>query len=202
MIRLYGFETSGNCYKIRLFFSLLGVEYENITIDVKSGDNRTPEFLQMNPNGLVPVIVDDDTVVYDSAAILVYLAKTQPDPDWLPEDPMVMAQVVRWLAFEQSEGRYGLARARAMVLNMPSPLAKMGTLEEAQGVGRQALEILEEQLAHHQWLAGSSQPTIADIACYPYVAMSEQGQLSLEPYPSINRWMAEVSQLDGYIALP
>lgn len=202
MIKLYGFEASGNCYKIRLLLSLLGIEYENIIINVKSGDNKTAEFLQMNPHGLVPVIIDGDDVVYDSAAILVYLARKHADPCWLPTDPVAMAQVVRWLAFEQSEGRYGLARARAMVLNMPSPLAKMGTLEEAQGVGRQALGMLEEQLAHQQWLAGEGEPTVADIACYPYTAMAEQGGLSLEPYPSVNRWMTAIKQLEGYVALP
>mgnify|MGYP001828126200 FL=1 len=74
MIKLYGFEASGNCYKIRLLLSLLGIEYENIIINVKSGDNKTAEFLQMNPHGLVPVIIDGDDVVYDSAAILVYLS--------------------------------------------------------------------------------------------------------------------------------
>lgn len=201
MIRLYGFEVSGNCYKIRLFLSLINYDYENVVVDVKAGENRTPEFLQMNPNGLLPVVTDGDNVIYDSAAILTYLAATYAEA-WLPREPIDLARVVRWLAFEQSEGRYGLARARAMVRKMPSPMAKLGTLDESQTIATEALQILEQQLSQSRWLIGNDHPTIADIACYPYTAMSEQGGLSLDPYPAINRWLDAVRQLPGYVSLP
>lgn len=202
MIKLYGFEVSGNCYKIRLLLSLLDLPYENITIDVKAGQNRTAEFLELNPNGLLPVLVDDETVVYDSAAILMYLAKTYADGTWIPGGAVDLSNVVRWLAFEQSEGRYGLARSRAMVRKMPSPLATLGTLEESQAIGKDGLDMLEHQLAGTRWLAGDNHPTIADIACYPYTAMSEQGGLSLQPYTAISRWMKDIESLPGYIPLP
>ncbi len=201
MISLYGFEVSGNCYKIRLFLSLINQDYENVVVDVKAGENRTPEFLQMNPNGLLPVVTDGDNVIYDSAAILTYLAATYAEA-WLPREPTDLAGVVRWLAFEQSEGRYGLARARAMVRKMPSPMAKLGTLDESQTIGTEALQILEQQLSQSRWLIGHDHPTIADIACYPYTAMSDQGGLPLDPYPSINRWLDAVRQLPGYVSLP
>lgn len=202
MIKLYGFEVSGNCYKIRLFLSLLNLDYENVVVNVKAGENKTPEFLEMNPNGLLPVLSDHGTVVYDSAAILAYLAKTYADGIWLPKDPEALAAVIRWLAFEQSEGRYGLARARAKVRKMPSPLATLGTLEESQSIATEALQIMEQQLSDSRWLAGQQQPTIADVACYPYTAMAEQGGLSLKNYTSVNRWLNDIKSLPGYIALP
>ncbi|MCW8962283.1 MAG: glutathione S-transferase family protein [Gammaproteobacteria bacterium] len=201
-MKLYDLEISGNCYKIRLFLAVLGIEYTRIPVDVKAGENKTSEFLEMNPNGLVPVLTDGATTIYDSAAILVYLAKTYADEEWLPGEPIQLSSVVRWLAFEQSEVRYGLCRARAKLLNMPTPLAQLGTLEDSQALARQALDILEKQLTQNDWLAGGLKPTICDIACYPYTAMGPEGGVSLQPYTAVRRWMEKIESLDGYIALP
>jgi len=201
-MKLYDIERSGNCYKIRLFLSMFKIDYEKVPVNPKAGDNKTDDFLALNPNGLVPVIVDGATAVYDSAAILCYLARKYGEGNWLPTDSLEFARVIRWLAFEQSEGRYGLARARAISLKNPSRLARSGTLEESQAIAQQALETLERQLSSTRWLAGGAQPTVCDIACYPYTAMSEEGGLSLEPYTAINKWLRNVEDLDGFIPLP
>jgi glutathione S-transferase len=156
----------------------------------------------MNPNGLLPVLVDGTHTIYDSAAILTYLARTYADETWFPNEPIQLSRVVRWLAFEQSEGRYGLARARAIMLNLPSPLARMGTLEEGQALGKLALNTLDRQLAESDWLAGGANATVCDIACYPYTAMSVEGGLSLAPYFAVKRWLRAIEGLAGYIALP
>ena len=202
IMKLFDMPLSGNCYKIRLFLSILGIEYETIPVNVKAGDNQTQEFLAMNPNGLVPVLNDGETTIYDSSAILVYLAKTYADDDWLPNGAMQLSQVVRWLAFEQNEGRYGLARARAISMNMPTPLAKLGTLEDSQALGYEALDILNKQLSSQQWLAGGERPTIADIACYSYTALSDDGGLSVDAYPGVRQWMNNIESLQGYVPPP
>ena len=201
-MKLYDLERSGNCYKIRLFLSLLGLEYSSIPINPGAGENRTNEFLAMNPNGLVPVLIDGENTIYDSVAILSYLAKKYADEDWFPADPQLFSMVIRWLAFEQSEGRYGLARARVISLNISSFLARTGTLEESQEIGRSALAILNMQLTKTTWLAGTTQATICDIACYPYTAMCGDGGLSLELFPAVKRWINDVKGLKGYIELP
>ena len=201
-MKLYDFEKSGNCYKIRLFLSILGLEYTKMSVDLRAGENKSSEFLALNPNGLVPVLVDGDATIYDSATILSYLAARYAEDSWFPREPIQFSGVIRWLAFEQSEGRYGLARARAIALKNPSRLARHGTLEEAQAVGKTALETLNKQLAQTEWLAGTVGPTICDIACYPYTAMSGDGGLSLELYSEIRRWMTNIEHLDGYVALP
>ena len=187
MMKLYDLEVSGNCYKIRLFLSILGIEYTRVPVDVKSGELRTSEFLDINPNGLVPVLVDGSTTIYDSAAILTYLAKTYAEDHWFPSEIIQFSNVVKWLAFEQSDSRYGLARARAIALNMPSPLARVGTLEDSQALAKVALEALNQQLLKTEWLAGGQEPTICDIACYAYTAMASDGGLSLEPYSAIRQ---------------
>lgn len=201
-MKLYDMEVSGNCYKIRLFLSVLDIEYTKVPVNVKAGENKTGEFLAMNPNGLVPVLVDGETTVYDSAAILTYLAKTYADVKWFPNEPITLSNVIKWLIFEQNEVRYGLARARAISLDMPSPLAKLGTLEDSQALAVQALDILEKQLLKTDWLAGGENPTICDIACYPYTALAPEGGLSLEPYAAIERWMGRIKNLEGYVELP
>ncbi len=202
MIKLFDFERSGNCYKIRLFLSILNVDYQKIPINIKADENKTKEFLTISPNGLVPVLIDNKTTISDSAAILTYLANVYANDDWLPKEPVQFSNVVKWLAFEQSEVRYGLFRARAMVLNNPTPLAKLGTLKESQTIAKLALEILNQQLTHTKWLAEGGSPTICDIACYPYVAMSEEGKISLKTYTAINQWIARIKNLGGYISLP
>lgn len=201
-MKLYDLERSGNCYKIRLFLSLIGIEYTKIPVDLRAGENRSSEFLSMNPNGLVPVLVDGSETIYDSIAILSYLAKVYADECWFPGEPVQFSKVIRWLAFEQSEVRYGLARARVIALKNPSTLGSTGTLEESQLIGKLALTILNEKLSKSTWLADSRQATICDIACYPYTAMSEDGGISLEPYPAVIRWIEDIERLDGYIALP
>ena len=201
-MKLYDLERSGNCYKIRLFLSLIGIEYTKIPVDLRAGENRTSEFLSMNPNGLVPVLVDGSETIYDSIAILSYLAKVYADESWFPGEPVQFSKVIRWLAFEQSEVRYGLARARVIALKNPSSLGSTGTLEESQVIGKLALTILNEKLSKSTWLADSRQATICDIACYPYTAMSNDGGISLEPYPAVIRWIEDIERLDGYIALP
>ncbi|MDX2477122.1 MAG: glutathione S-transferase family protein [Gammaproteobacteria bacterium] len=201
-MKLYDLEGSGNCYKIRLFLSLIGIEYTKVPVDLHAGENRTSEFLSMNPNGLIPVLVDGSETIYDSIAILSYLAKVYADESWFPGEPVQFSKVIRWLAFEQSEVRYGLARARVIALKNPSTLGSTGTLEESQVIGKLALNILNKKLSKSTWLADSRQATICDIACYPYTAMSNDGGVSVEPYPAVIRWIEDIERLDGYIALP
>jgi glutathione S-transferase len=201
-MKLFDLERSGNCYKIRLFLSILDIEYQKIAVNTNEGENRTNEFLSMNPNGLVPVLKDGQITVFDSAAILSYLAKTYADDKWFPSDPVLFSNVVKWLAFEQREGRYGLARARAILINNPTQLARSGSLEESQALGTVALEALNNQLLQTTWLAGGTSAAICDLACYPYTAMSGEGGLSLESYPAIQRWMAKIEKFDGYVSLP
>lgn len=201
-IKLYDLARSGNCYKVRLFLSILGIDYETIAVDANAGELRTPEFLALNPNGLVPVLQDGETTIYDSAAILVYLAMTHGGEAWFSTEPLRLGSIVRWLTFEQAEGRYGLARARAIKLSLRTPLVASGTLEESEMLAGVALSTLEQRLSGHAWLAGGDTPTIADIACYPYTALVPDAGISLEPYAAVGRWMAAMESLPGYVALP
>tara|TARA_Y100001935_G_C17302670_1_gene510275 strand:+ start:321 stop:866 length:546 start_codon:yes stop_codon:yes gene_type:complete len=176
--------------------------YDEIAINIFKGETLTNEFLSINPKGTIPVLIDKDIKITDSASILVYLASKYGDEKWLPLDPIKLANIIQWLVLEQNEGRYGLARARLIKLKIPSDLAKTGSIEESLKIGTKALDFFELQLKKTQWLVGDGHPTIADIACFPYVAMSHQGGFLLKNYNSINRWIKQISDIPGYVKLP
>jgi len=195
-VKLYDAERSGNCHKIRLLLSLTGTPYERIAVDLAVGEQRTAAYRQLNPRGQVPVLDDGGTVIWDSTAILVYLARRLGREDLLPLDALGMAAVMQWLALAQNEILYGLARARAVLR-----FGRVADLAEAQAAGRAALAVLEERLAVHPWLA-LDRLTLADIACYPYAALAPEGDIGLEPYPAVSAWMERIAALPGHAPLP
>lgn len=194
-LKLYDFPLSGNCYKIRLLLSMLGLDYERITTDGTAGETQTPEFKRLNPRGQIPVLVDGQTVIWDSMAILVYLARRYGDERWLPADALGEARVMQWLAVSENEVLYGLARARAAIL-----FQRPFDLEACHRDARSGVDALEERLGGNNWLA-ADHPTIADIACYPYVAVAEEGRFSLEPYPAVKAWLQRFEGIPDWVPL-
>lgn len=194
-LKLYDYPISGNCYKIRLLLSMLGADYQRVEVDILNGGSQDPDFLRLNPRGQIPVLVDGETVIWDSMAILVYLARRFGAESWFPSETVAMARVMQWLAVAENELLYGLARARAVKrLQRPFDLA------QCQKDGMAGLAVLEQQLTHNHWLA-ADHATIADIACYPYVSLAEEGEISLTPYPAVGSWLKRVEALPGWIAM-
>ncbi len=195
-MKLYDMELSGNCYKVRLMCALMGLRCESVAVDLWKGEHKSAAFLHKNPRGQVPVLEDGDTLIWDSSAILLYLARQYGGERWLPLDAKKMAEVMQWLSVSQNEILYGLARARAVKkFNRP------WDIDQCQTHGKQALEIMEQHLSNRQWLTGD-QATIADIACYPYVALAPEGGVSLEAFPAIGVWLKRIAALPGYIGMP
>ena len=102
MIKLYDYELSGNCYKLRLLMSMLGIDHETVPVDFYPGrEHKSDWFLRLNPLGQLPVLDDDGLVLRDAQAILVYLAaRYDPSGTWYPrDDPRLLGEVSQWLAF-------------------------------------------------------------------------------------------------------
>jgi len=196
VLTLYDFPLSGNCYKIRLFLALIEKDYQSIEIKLQEGETTQLSFLKLNPRGQVPVIDDEGEIIWDSMAILVYLARGYADRTWFPDDALDQARVMQWLAVSENEVLYGLARARGIRLfNRPFDP------DECNAMGLAALKLLDDQLSQHEWLA-TDQPTIADIACYPYVALAPEGGIELTPYPAVLAWIKRIRALPGYVTMP
>lgn len=194
MITLYHFEISGNSHKVRLMLSLLGLDYESIT--PTNGQHKEPAFLKLNPFGKVPVVVDGDVVIWDSQAILVYLARRYGGEDWLPLEAEPMALVMQWLSTAANEIQHGLSATRLYYL-----LNVKLDVELAEKKSYLALGILEQHLQERQWLE-CDRPTIADIACFPYVALAGDAKISLEPYPHVVAWINRIKQLPRFVGMP
>lgn len=195
-MKLYHFLRSGNAYRPRLLAGLLGLPLDLHSVDLLSGENRQEWYLKINPRGQVPALDDGGFVIWDSIAILVYLARQYGGERWLPADAKGMAEIMQWLAWTENESQFGLARARAIL-----KLGRAGNLEEAQALAHRGLEVLEGRLATHEWLA-LDRCTIADVACFPYAALAPEGDVSLERYPAVRGWIGRVTALPGFVGMP
>lgn len=196
VMKLYDLELSGNAYRVRLMLSLLGLKAELQAVNLMQGEQHEDWFLKLNPRGQVPVLDDDGTVIWDSLAILVYLARKYGGERWLPSEAKDLAQVMQWLAVMENETLYGLGRARVIVkFKFP------GSLEDAQALGKRGLNVLEGHLSNHDWLA-LDRFTIADVGCFPYVALAPEGEVPLDPYPAVVKWIERVKKQPGFIAMP
>lgn len=194
-LKIHGFPLSGHTHRVELFASLTNIPHENITIDLPGGAHKKEPFLTLNPFGQVPVIEDGDTVLADSTAILVYLAKKYA-PDWLPEDPIQAAEVQKFLAMGAGDLKFGPAAARVIKL-----FGTKISMEQAQMVSGVVLTNLNTHLEGRKWVAGD-RPTIADVALYSYTAHAPEGGVDLAPYDNIRTWLKHVEGLPGFVAMP
>jgi glutathione S-transferase len=187
-------QNSGNAYKARLLLSMLQVQYEQAIVDVRAGEHKKEPYLKLNPRGQVPALEDGGRVLWGSTACLIYIARKHGGDQWLPTEPAGMAEVMQWLELAQNELHYGLQWARGV----KTGIRKSGSYEEYQGYGKNGLAILDYRLKSNPWLA-LGRPTVADVACYPYVAVAPEGGFRLEDYPAVVAWVKRFEALPGWI---
>lgn len=195
-ITLYGTVLSGHTHRVELFLHMLQLPYRRI--EASGTVRQSAEFLQLNPLGQIPVLQDNELVLADSNAILVYLAKRYaPGSGWLPDDAVEAAQVQRWLSLAAGEIAFGPARARISArfydTGMPPDLMRQ--------LADKVLGFMDASLAQGGFLAGA-RPTLADIACYAYIAHAPEGGIALDPYPNVLGWIARVQALPHFVAMP
>ncbi len=194
-VRIHHFPKSGHAHRALVFAKLAGIAHEAVFVDLAAGEHKTPDFLAMNPNGQVPVLEDGDTVISDSNAILVYLARKYA-PDWIPSDAVGEANVQQWLTLAAGEIAFGSCAARLITV-FGAPL----DVDFAAATAAKAMQKLEFGLDGRDWLVGD-QPTIADVAAYSYTAHAPEGNISLAPYPNVRAWIARFEALTGFQAMP
>ena len=198
-MKLYDLEPSGNCYKVRLFCALAKIPLDLVSVDFMAGEHKTPKYLAMNPLGQVPILQDGQGVsmltLWDSQAILVYLASKYGGEAWLPKDPAHAAKIMQWLSTAANEVQHGPADARLVDL-FGYKLDKPTAINNSDKI----LPIFEAHLGKNNWLE-MGRVTIADIACFPYIGLAHDGGVSLEPYPNIRAWIARIKALPNFIAM-
>lgn len=193
---LYDNPLSGNCFKVRLLFSLLGIEYERREVDVFDRSDR-PEILGgLNPGLRVPTLVlDDGRPLAESDAILVYFAE---GTEYLPEDRYARAQVLQWMFFEQysHEPNVAVLRFWAEAGIEGDPREVAAKLEG----GYRALEAMERHLEGREFFVGEG-PTVADLALYAYTHVAHEGGFEIGRFAAIEGWLGRIRALPGYVPI-
>ena len=189
---LYDMPRSGHAHRVRLFLSFLDVEYERVPVDMLNGEHKAEDYLSLSPLGQVPTLVDGATVITDSTAALIYLAKKYKATDWLPEDPAGAAAVQRWLSAASGELYRSVVQARA-----GRQFRREVDFECAEAEATRLFKWMQAELGQRTWLA-ANHATIADIAMYSYLRVADEGELDVSAYPAIDRWLLDVEQLQRF----
>jgi len=194
-IKIHSFPLSGHAHRVVLFAAIAGIKHQVNIVNLPAGEHKEAPFLALNPMGQVPVIEDGDVVISDSNAILVYLAKKYA-PTFLPNDPIIEADIQKFLTLAAGELAFGPAAARLItVFNAPI------NVEYTMVIAAKALSKLDMHMQGREFLVGNT-PTIADIAIYSYTAHAPEGNVSLSPYPNVQRLLKNIEALDGFVAMP
>jgi glutathione S-transferase len=195
LIRLYDFHESGNAYKVRLLLCLLDIPFERVHLDILKDETRTPDFLERNPNGRVPLVEwPDGRRLAESNAILFHIAR---GTRYLPEDPFEQAQVLQWMFFEQYSHEPYIAVVRFWHFSKQLDDHR-GELEQRMSRGYDALGVMERQLEGRDYMVGSAL-SVADIALYAYTHVAHEGAFDLDRFPAVRGWLRRVSAEPGHI---
>lgn len=191
---LYDWKNSYNSRKIRAVAFECDLRIDPVAIDMQAGQNKTPEFLAMNPNGKVPVLKDGPVVLWESNAIMCYVAAQDPTHRLLPTDAQGRAKVDQWLFWQTAhlspsigkvsyekiwKGRFGLGTpdATAIVAAMPEINRYVG--------------VLESQLSKNPWVTGSDL-SVVDFAGAASFSLRQEIELNLTAYPAVMAWLTKV----------
>jgi glutathione S-transferase len=194
-ITLYGTHLSGHVHRVVMLLAMLELPYAfaEAPAEVRSG----VEFLRLNPLGQIPVLTDGDLVLCDSNAIMVYLVKRYaPGSQWLPADAVEAAQVQRWLSIAAGEVKFGPGAARVAL--------QWGRAEDAipaSKIADRLLRFMDAHLYDRQFLA-LQHASLADLACYSYIAHAPEGGILLAPFPQVRAWLARVEALPRFKPMP
>jgi glutathione S-transferase len=199
VIKLYDHPLSGNCYKVRLLLSNLGVPYERVHVDIFAGEQHSERFRMINPCGKIPVLIDGDFTIRESNAILLYLGNKYHPNRLYSREPEKFGRIVEWLFFGKTTIDPSLAVARFILRFLPEEKRDYRQLENLKQSAVAALGILDAHLSKFDFLAGSY--SIADIGCYPYVETAPEGGIDLSPFKHVVRWCERIKNEEGYVPI-
>ena len=190
MIDLYTSPTP-NGYKASIMLEEIGMDYTVHAIDLASGHQKSPEFLALNPNGRIPVIVDrgnDDFVVFESGAILIYLA--EKSGQLLPREEKARSRVIQWLMFQM--GGIGPMMGQANVFFRYFPEKIPAAIDRYQHEGRRLLSVLDGQLAGREYIC--DEYSIADIAAWPWAVTHEWSGIDISGLDNLQGWLERMAR--------
>jgi len=189
MLKIWGRVSSVNVQKVVWCCDELGLAYERIDCGGKFGINDTPAYLAMNPNGLVPVIDEDGFILYESNAIVRYLAAR--DPRLFPQEPRRRADVDRWMEWQSTGFTPAQTQAFWMLIRTPEPQRDMAAVEASRVKSEKHAAVLDQHLAGRRYLTGDTF-TAADIVVGCAAHRWLNLPLARQPRPHLERWYGEL----------
>ena len=193
-LKLHRHPLSGHSHRVQLALSLMGLPFEMTDVDLMKAAHKSPEFIKLNPFGQVPVLEDGDTVVFDSNAILVYLAaKFDPAGRWLPRDAKGQADVQAWFSVAAGQIAFGPATARLVTV--------FGAQRDAQDAIARAhalLKVMDARLGISAFLTGAA-ANLADVAAYSYISAAPEGNVDLGAYANVRSWLARIEAMPCFV---
>ncbi len=200
-MEIYGHFASAPANQVRLAVSALGIDATYHHVDLQAGEQKSPEYLAINPFGKVPAMVDGDFKLAESNAICRYLGGKVGGPMY-PDDPHQQAKVDQWMEFAVNHIRTNMSKVlfnRMFAPMMGLPVDE-SSLKEGQDFLDQYLPMVENQLADSTFITGD-QMTLADIALIAAMEPFDQVQISLESYPHITSWRSGIMAQPFYQAV-
>src|SRR6185437_4508831 len=181
---IYGSAMSRS-YRVIWMAKELGIPYEQLSLDVRKGETRTPEYLKINPNGHIPAIRDGDLILWESMAINLSLAKKHGGP-LAPSSPAEEARAIMWSFWAISELEDPTVTLIQQSFGMPIESARV---DRAKDLLKQPLGVLDAALAASPFLLGS-RFTVADLNVASVVAGLALAKYDLSPWPKLTAWLS------------
>ena len=201
-MKLYVNPMSPNSRKALLAAHDLGIPVEAQVVDLVKGETKTPAYLKMNPNGMVPTLDDDGFVLWESNAIMQYMASTKPGNALLPDEPKARADVLRWQSWELAHWDPACGTLiwenmlkQAFGAGAADPVAVKAGEEKFHRFAR----ILDARLAGREWVVGAA-PTLADYSLASYLMYAQPAKMPLDSYSDIKRWLGNVEKREAWKA--
>jgi len=181
-MKLYTWKTP-NGYKVPIMLEELGLEYELVPVDISKEAQKTPEFLKMNPNHKIPVLVDGDLTIFESGAILIYLV--EKSGKFQPKDLEQKYQVLEWLMFQMASVGPMFGQANHFVKHAPEKIDY--AINRYRDETKRIMGVLETRLSQVPYLGGEY--GIADIATWPWVRTAQTtGNTDITQFPNVKKW--------------
>ena len=195
-MKYYYHPGSPNCRKVSAVIEMLGVDAEYVFVDLPKGHQAKPEFLAINPNGMVPALLDGKQTVLESNCILIHLAEKAGSGLWPPTRQL---EILQWMFWEQSHFMY--ATGTIFFQKLLKPLIGQETddarVEEAMAKFRRHAKALDDHLRERDWLVGDAM-TLADLAVAANLTYAEATDLPMDEFPNVARWYGAIADLDAW----
>jgi Glutathione S-transferase len=199
-MKLYHFPPSPNSRRVLAVAYHLGIDLDLQPLNLPQGEHMGPQFVKLNPNHKIPTLVDGDFVLWESSAIMQYLAGKKPGNNLWPDNPKTQADINRWLFWNVAHwssacGVFIYEHLVKKFLNLGPP--DPNEIKKAEELFHRFAQVLDDHLKGREWLVGNN-ITLADYAVASPLDLKEVAQYPAQKYKEINRWYGNIEKLDAW----